>query len=243
MNSLTSNSTPKANPTIDLKNHDNFVINDQKIFPELVECAEHIVLACQNNPLFANKLINAEYDLLIWDDVSGRPVTLMIKYIIDHYRKFKWLEKNIKCIFIDDANKLWKKYIEAIQKRYKDKNLLFATECIYTWQTMNNIIYWLWIRWKIVDTFTQTIAKNSTYHKNLIYWVIRSYPKIFLKNTECFGGKQTLSEILWLFSGSYSKKWFASKWLPWSSNPNFALAYRHQIKLLSQYIIDNYLKN
>lgn len=78
-------------PLYDLSNHDNFFLYNQgeqvKIYPALVEVAEHVVSWIENNPEFKNKIINAEYDLIIWDDVSGRPVTLLIKHIINNFRK------------------------------------------------------------------------------------------------------------------------------------------------------------
>ena len=50
MDKLTSRFPESKNVLRELQNHDNFVINNQETYSELVECAEHFVLACQNNP-------------------------------------------------------------------------------------------------------------------------------------------------------------------------------------------------
>lgn len=240
MNSLTSSSNIQHSNIFDLlHDHENFTIDWIKIYPELVECAEHFVLACTKNPWFASKIINAEYDLLIWDDVSGRPITLMIKYILDHYRKQKWINKNIKCIYIDDPKKLSDKYITAINQKYSNK--LIITENILWWTTIDKLNK----SFELTDIFAQVTRLQESwpynnYHK-IIYWIF-AHNDYWDQKYNYFPKIEWHSNMklhLWLNS-IYGKNWFSGK-IP-EHDPHLALAYREQIKLLSNYIIKNYLK-
>jgi hypothetical protein len=160
----------------DLSNHDSFFLENNweriKIYPELVETAEHLILSLEKNPEFKKKITNAEYDMLIWDDVSGRPVTLLIKHIIDYFRKQSWLSWGIDNIFIDNPkllennpiNKQWEIWksaqIDNIKDKTKDKKILITTEYVENWKSIDWIISQLWIRENDFDIFSQTISNK-----------------------------------------------------------------------------------
>lgn len=240
MNSLTSQPITTPNPVKDLQNHENFTIDWIKIYSELVECAEHFVLACAKNPWFTSKIINAEYDLLIWDDVSGRPVTLMIKHIIDYYSNIKWLDKKAKCIYIDNPKLLSDKYKNSISKNFNKP--LICTENIIFGTTTRSICDNFWIS-EDVNIFSQVSKVSKLWNMNIICWIsadncIDLCQQVYTPKVEWnFNTKKNL----WISSVFSSKwHWFSGK-IP-GYDPHLALAYRQQIKLLSKYIIKNYLK-
>ena len=260
MNSLTSSSNIQHSNIFDtLHDHENFAINWKKIFSELVECAEHLVLACSKNPWFVTKLINAEYDLLIGDDVSGRPITLMIKNIIDYYRKSKCIKWWIDNIFIDNPKYLSKnKNYTKIKNRIRsEKNsILISTEHISSWRAVVDIVDVLELSDKKYDIFTQHISHDLVwaFRKDLLYYYWES---VGFWATPLIEKHPNMQKHIWILSDRISEN-FKNPWFAIIKPKNFInkikeilnmqkpvnkLLYRHQIKLLSQYIIDHYLKN
>jgi len=252
----TSRSYSSENNQINnLSNHDNFFLDHQgeqiKIYPELVETAEHLVLWLENNPEFKQKITNVEYDMLIWDDVSGRPITLLIKYIIDHFRKEKWLKWGIDNIFIDNPNVQDEQKKNQIREQVQNKKVLISTEFIYQWRSISSMVSNFWLQ--EYDVFTQVLGKyyNEKNKKPILYyqiidnqeniynilWGKTHYmpPKIF-DNTHW-----DEKNLVGLIYREEEEKMFSKRLSPKMYNQETVNNARRQIKLLAKYIIKNHL--
>ncbi len=236
-------------------------LEKEAIYPELVEVAKHLVVWLENNPEFKNKITNAEYDLLIWDDVSGRPITLLIKHIIDHFRKEKWLIWNIKSIFISNPEWEWDEYtINKIQRTINNnKNILICSEHINSWNKLNWIYNLINNKLDYIEPninmikpsiFVQKIYKNVI--SNLSDWLFELF------TCETYDSGNATSNMP-LVEKNNKKHWYTNIWLTkdeiynkeyiwWifskriqDFNSGNIYYYRLQIKLLAEYIIKNHL--
>lgn len=238
-----------------LLDHDNFFLDYKdesiKIYPELVEVAEHVILWLEKNPKFKHKIMNAEYEMLIWDDWSWRAITLLIRLIINHFNEKKWISQ-ISNLFIDNIDNIPKKRmkdintnreniripkisLQEIQEICKDKRILICTEYIETWFTISNIIKKIKLENKNYDIFTQ--AYHSLYYswieeiKNKIIFVLKdNTPKIYDSDYET--SKFSFYEV--------EESWF----LHYARNEENIKAIKEnhfQIKLLAEYIIKKHL--
>lgn len=250
--------TQEYNTREKLSDHDDFFITidwkREKIYPELAEIAEHIVLWFDKHPEFKNKIINCEYDMLIGDDVSGRPVTLMLKHIIDHFREQNWLKWGVENIFIDNAHatKVGSNiiYSKQIKKNLENKRILITTEFIYEWRSIEAIIRNLWINQQ--DVFTQVLGKkykekdlskvihyqiinNKDNIYNVLYGCTAQMPPKIYDNTHW--DKENLVGLI----SQEEPNLFSHKLPPKIYNQELINKVRHQIKILWDYIIDQYL--
>lgn len=168
-----------------ISDHDNFFLEYNweqiKIYPELVETTEHVMLWLEKNLDFKQKIMNAEYDMLVWDDVSGRTVTLLIKHIIDHFRKEQWLKWWIDNIFIDDVSIFSKQFTNIYQKDQQE------------WY-INVIIYHL-------DKLTQNFINNYVPSKEK-KWFKKKYrnKRNILVCTEYINSGDTINGMNKIFS-------------------------------------------
>lgn len=238
-----------------LSYHDNFFITidwkREEIYPELVEIAEHITLWFDKYPEFKNKIMNCEYDILIWDDVSGRPVTLMLKHIIDHFRKEKDLKWSIDNIFIDNAYAAEFEssiaYSKQIKKHLENRKILITTEFIYQWRTLEAIIKNFGIQQQ--DVFTQVLGKEykeKDLSKILHYQITNNKDNIYNVLYACtaqmppkiYDNKKNLVGLI-----SQDEPALFSKKLQKGFNQEIINEVRQQIKLLWDYIIEHYLED